>query len=531
MAEDLLTTAEIHDKYGFARSTLLRWEEQGKLKPLKTGGGHRRYRRTDIESALNGTSQPNKPPEKVDYTELGTTGLTRWDDSTIYNEQLVELRGTSGIKIFREMRTNDPVISAVFFAIESKLKQAVRRMRPASDKAPDRECAEFVDQCFNDMSSSFDDIMDDIMVVLEQGFSIEEPTYKRRLGITPPKYMSDPGKSKYTDGRVGWRNWAPRPAETLSPGNEWNIKNGKILGCNQTDENGVQRELPIESILLFRTTAAPANSPVGRPIHRAMYVPYYYTKNYMEIEGIGVERDLNGIPVIYAGNDCTVDDIAYLRDIGVNLRNDEQMCVVIPKPKMGTSGDGMGVLVELLASSSMRAHDVGGIIERLDKRKAFAVLAQFIMLGMDRVGSYALSTDQADLFNLSVGAWLNKIVDVINRIAIPRLLRYNVFPGITGYPELVMSDIGVTNLKEIGAFINTMVGRNVITVDDEVEQHMRQLSRLPEMPTELLGKRKRDLADQASQINQPAQSNQPGRSTSQPDKPNNPSSGNITIEE
>jgi len=494
MAEELLTTSEIHDKYGFARSTLLHWEEQGKLKPLKTSGGHRRYRRADIEAALSGTTSPNKPPEKVNYAELGTTGLTRWDQSTIYNEQLSELLGSSGIKLFHEMRTNDPVISAVFFAIESKLKQAVRRMRPASDKTHDRECAEFVDSCFDDMSSSFDDVMDNIMIMLEQGFAVEEPTYKRRLGVNPPKYIADPGKSKYTDGRVGWRNWAPRPAETLTPGNEWNIENGKILGCNQSSETGKSIALPIESILLFRTTAAPANSPVGRPIHRAMYVPYYYTKNYMEIEGIGVERDLNGVPVIYAGNDCTVDDVDYLRDIGVNLRNDEQMCVVIPKPKMGTAGDGMGVLVELLSSSNMRAHDVGNIIERLDKRKAVSVLAQFIMLGMDRVGSYALSTDQADLFNLSVGAWLNKIVDVINRVAIPRLLRYNTFPGITGYPELVMSDIGVTNLKEIGTFINTMVGRNVITVDDEVEQHMRQLGRLPEMPAELIGRRKANIA-------------------------------------
>jgi len=48
----LLSAQKIKNLYGIHRNTLLKWEAEGLLKPVKTPGGQRRYKKTDIEKLL-----------------------------------------------------------------------------------------------------------------------------------------------------------------------------------------------------------------------------------------------------------------------------------------------------------------------------------------------------------------------------------------------------------------------------------------------------------------------------------------------
>lgn len=48
MTERLLTTTETCEKLGVSRWTLLKWEESEELIPVKTKGGHRRFRESDV---------------------------------------------------------------------------------------------------------------------------------------------------------------------------------------------------------------------------------------------------------------------------------------------------------------------------------------------------------------------------------------------------------------------------------------------------------------------------------------------------
>ena len=435
MAE-LLTAQQVQERYNIKRDLLLRLEASNAMPGVivRTPGGQRRYNAELLTTAIQ-----NQQPQRPDFKEYGDTGLSRWGGHIDQSNELLELQGARGYKIYREMRANDPVIAAIFFAIENSFKQTSVRVKPFSESGPDKDAAELVEQCLHDMSFSWSDTMDFICQMLEMGVSPLEITYKRRLGMQPPKYITDPATSQYFDGKVGWRKWAPRPLDTLTSGNEWLFgSNGSIEGINQTlPTTGESVAIEINKLLLFRSTAAPMNSPAGIPIHRAAYTSYFYSKNFQEIEGIGVERDLAGIPIIYMGTDTTKigtnSDYELSKNLVVNLRNDEQAGIVVPYPKMGSgASEGQGMLVELLSTNGARAHDVGAIIERYDKRKSLSVLAQFIMLGMDKYGSFALSKTQSDLFALAISCWVNKIADVINMYAIPRLLSYNVFPGIKG---------------------------------------------------------------------------------------------------
>lgn len=486
----LMTSSQVESKYGIARAELLAYERAGKLSAQRTAGGHRRYSDTDVVAILSERTTTANPTRKPNIDEMGVSALNKWG-GTVYEEPLGELRGLRGRTLLREMHWNDPVISAVFFAIEAAMKEATWRIKPASElNAADKDAAKFVEECLGDMNLPWSDILDQIVdPMLEQGFTLMEVVYKRRKGSHPglDADNNDLPESKYSDGKIGWHKWALRPAESLTPGNEWIFnKHGDVLGCNQTDpETGENIVLPATCLLHFRTTSVPANTPEGRPVHRSMATAYYYGRNFQELEGIGAERDLQGVAVIYLGNDCNLSaddpnsDFNLAKDLVTNLHRDEQAGVVIPRPKLGTSSEGNGMLLELLSASSSRAHDVGAIIDRYDRLKAVSVLAQFIMLGMQRSGSYALATAQSDLFTMAVAAWLRKIEDVINHTAIPRLMSYNAFPGITGNPTIVFSDVGLPNLEALSWYINALVSNNLIRPDDELEKHLRQIAHLP----------------------------------------------------
>ena len=50
----LLTLKETEGILNVSKSTLQRWDKSGKLKAVRTSGGHRRYRESDIDNVLKG---------------------------------------------------------------------------------------------------------------------------------------------------------------------------------------------------------------------------------------------------------------------------------------------------------------------------------------------------------------------------------------------------------------------------------------------------------------------------------------------
>ena len=51
--ETLLTPAEVASLFRVDPKTVTRWAKAGKLTPVRTLGGHRRYRQSEVQSLLN----------------------------------------------------------------------------------------------------------------------------------------------------------------------------------------------------------------------------------------------------------------------------------------------------------------------------------------------------------------------------------------------------------------------------------------------------------------------------------------------
>ncbi len=432
--------------------------------------------------------------------ELGTSGLQHFS-GVLYEEFLKVLQGQRGQKIYREMSENSPVIGAMLFAVESLLRSVEWEIDPASQSEKDLEAAQFVEECKNDMSHTWEDFISEVLSMLVYGWSYFEIVYKQRRG--PDKNP----QSRFDDGKIGWRKFGFRSQETLY---RWEIdKNGGIDGMWQypipTHPTGVRTPdnlvfIPIEKSLLFRTTSV-KNSPEGRSILRSSYKPYYFSKRIEEIEAIGMDRDLAGIPIarvpielLATGRtEDQTDTFNYIKDIVTRTKKDEQNGIIFPRVLDPDSGEDL-FSFELLSSGGRRSFDTGKIIQRYMQQMAMTIMADFILLGHENVGSFALSSDKTELFAVALGAWLDNIQEVLNRHAIPRLFELNSI-DVDEFPKFRHGDIEKPDIQQVGAYVQSLASSGApLFPDIELENRLREYADLPEVDPE---ERDRLMADQS----------------------------------
>lgn len=406
--------------------------------------------------------------------EIGRIGQKRYG-GTFYEEFLRELRGKKGIETYREMAENDDTIGAILFAVEMLIRQASWNVEPGGDTPKDKEAAEFVEQCMHDMQDTWTDTISEILSFLTYGWSFHEIVYKRRMGKTRDQKT----RSKYNDGLIGWRKLPIRAQETLYQW-EYDDEDNLIAMTQLPPPNYDLITIPMDKAMLFRTKSRKGN-PEGRSILRNAYRSWYFKRRIQEYEGIGIERDLAGLPVFTAPEDIAIwdeddPDMVKLRTgmeaMVQKIRVDELAGIVKPH----------GFEFELLNSGGSKQFDTNAIIQRYDTGMAMTVLADFIFLGHQQVGSFALSSDKTELFSMAIGAYLDIICETFNSQGIPQLIDVNGshFDGITDYPKLAHGDIENADIQKLASYIKDMTGVGILVPDDGLEDYVREAAGLPE---------------------------------------------------
>jgi phage gp29-like protein len=414
---------------------------------------------------------------KPDLTELGTSGLRR-SGGFVHEEFLNQLRGRRGFLVYREMADNDPVIGSILYAIEKVILRLEWRIDPFDDSPEAEEIQKFIDECMEDMSDSWDQTLASILSMLVYGFSFHEIVYKIRKGDSKdPKY-----NSKHNDGKIGWRKFAIRSQESL---NNWMMDaDGGIQGYRQIDPaGGGFREIPIDKGLLFRTNVS-KNNPEGRSLLRNCFRPWYYKRRIEEIEAIGIERDLAGLPVAkvppeYLSSGATAAQqsvLAEITQIVQNIKRNEQEGVIFPL-MYDENGNEMFSL-ELLSSGGSRQFDTDKVIARYDQRISMSVLSDFILLGHEQVGSFALGSQKMDLWTMSVEAIAKSIAEVMNQYAIPRLLKLNGMNTELA-PYLSYGEVSSVDLNELSNYVQKLIGAGALSPDEKLEAYLREQASLP----------------------------------------------------
>ena len=333
------------------------------------------------------------------YSERGRPG-TRAFSGYIFDEFLPSLSSWPlRAKTYREMLTNDPIIWAMFHTVEILCRQANFDVTPASDSPEDQKLADFVKEViFDDLNQPFKETLAEWLTFIPWGWSWSEIKWKRRNG----RQDKEDESSQFSDGKIGIAKFAPRGQDTLL---HWEFDpNGTVTGLYQLsppDYRGTS--IPkfgpggLCKSLHFHT-ATNNGSPEGNAVLRHVFRAWFMKQRLENLEGIGIERDAAGmpcikIPAVYMLPGATDEQKAVFemfQKIASNLKVDEQMGLVIPSDMFPDSTNPM-FEVSLLSTAGQKQIDVGVAINRWNRIMLMVLLADFIVMGHEKVGSFALA--------------------------------------------------------------------------------------------------------------------------------------------
>lgn len=447
----------------------------------------------------------------ADTKERGLTGLLRTSTGTVSEEFLPDLQGANFIKVAKQMRDNDPVVGAMLFAIDMLVRGVDWEVHENPDADDSEGDAKFLEEAKDDMSHTWPDFISEVFTMLPFGWSFFEIVYKIRNGPQDEDRPNSPASSDFTDGKVGWRKFAIRAQESLT---RWQFDDaGGIQGMYQSPAPKYEEIfIPMPKGLLFRTVSHKGN-PEGRSVFRNAYRPWYYKNRIEVIEGTGIERDLAGMPMAGVDPAILLEDadakdkqlLDHIENVVQNVKRDKQEGIVWPN-QYDESGNKLYTF-ELLSSGGARTFDTSAIIERYDRRIAMTILADFILLGHENVGSFALSSDKTDLFAVALGAWLDAVQAVINMHAVKRLFKLNGMQT-EHLPTIEHGDIEDRDLAELVAYVGGLVAAGMpMFPDDNLEKELRQIGHLPEKSEEAM-QAQQQAQDQQQQQGQPGQDQQ-----------------------
>jgi hypothetical protein len=401
------------------------------------------------------------------YSEIGTSGLRQWG-GFVLEEWLQQLTGRRAAWQYREMMDNSPVIGAVLFAIDYLARSVEWRVEEGNDPA----AAEFVEGAIHDMEHTWGDFISETLSMLPYGWCFEELVYKKRDGEQPDppwdpadefrgfggqgysySYTAEDdshaASSAYKDGKIGWRKIPVRAQETLL---RWHFTGySGVAAMEQIDWHGGNHVIPVTKALLFRSRPR-RNNPEGYSILRSAFTSYQYVKGIQAIEAIGIERDLAGIPMatppegvdIFAPSQAGL--LAKVQELVTSIRRDEYDGIIKP-----SSGWGF----ELLTTGGTRQINTDPVVRRYEQRILASMLADFVVIGQDSVGSFAMVDVKEDLFGVALDGILDLVCEVFNEYAVKRLLKLNGM-DTSEPPRVAHGSAGRINLERVGQFLQAL---------------------------------------------------------------------------
>lgn len=385
---------------------------------------------------------------------LGSSGLRHWS-GFISEEFLPELRGERGVRIFDEMRKNEPMVAGPLLAISMIIRSVEWTAVPDSKSGEDLAAAALLEAAMEEVN--IHDVVEEVCTMFPFGWALFEVT------------------NQLKNGKILWKKFGFRGQDSLYKW-EFDPSGTPVAFIQRAAPDYKEVRIPLDKCLLFRTSKEKDN-PEGLSVLRAAYKPYFYKRTIEEVEAMGAERDLLGIPIMEVPWGATEQEIAECQAIVENVKNDDQAGIVLtalgPEPHQRynfklVTGQG----------SSGKVSFTDRLVTRYSNEIASVVLAQFIRLGMQSGGSYNLSSDQRDLFQIAVSGWMMAIKDKFNEAA-KALLEAN---GMRGKAKLEHGRIAQLNLQTFTNFLVSGVQNKFLTITREDENWLRHEAEMPDLP-------------------------------------------------
>lgn len=387
--------------------------------------------------------------------EMGYGGYVDGDFMLAGIERLPAVRGDRWYATVRQMVEQDATVGALIFAVEMALRAVPWSADAADDSPAAQEWAKFLDQCFDDTPTTWADTLADGLSFIEYGYALYEVVHKVR--------STEDGASRFDDGKIGWAKWAFRPQETKA---KWKFESGEPVAWVQRKPNSSETvDIPLDRCVVFRSSSR-RGRPEGPSILKRAYIAWHNKREIETQEAIGIARDLTGLIHIEVPegvlNGTSVAEMrarTFYQKLIRNVRRGVQEGIMTPSTR-DDKGNKL-VEVKLLTSGGTRQFDTSKVIDRYRTDIAMTLLADFILLGHQKVGSYSLAESKTSTFTRAIAGWLDMMEEAINEQAVSRLLDLNGCPEELR-PKWTHGTVAEMDLKAVGDFLSKMITAKVL---------------------------------------------------------------------
>ncbi|MFH5209262.1 hypothetical protein ACHIPZ_13810 [Antrihabitans sp. NCIMB 15449] len=402
------------------------------------------------------------PLTEIGYVNGRGTDWQQWDE----DERVPELQWPQSVHTFSRMLKEDGRVSSVLQAIGLPIRRTVWRIDPngASD-----EVVEFVAENLGlpitgvEVTSrprsrgrfSWAEHLQTALLMLPYGHSYFEQIYR----------FDD-------DGKFRLRKLAPRPQKSIM-----RIKvalDGGLVSIEQSapaDSGGAggwgitPHEIGVSRLVAYVRDPEPGIW-TGSSLLRPAYKHWILKDELMRVQAVAAKRNGLGMPVGTAASDDP-DEVKRMKDLATASRGGMQSGVGLAKDE---KFEYKGVTGTVL--------DMGAAIDYHDKQIALAGLAHF--LNLDRGGSYALASVQADTFVQSVQTFAESIADVANSHIVEDLVDINFGKDVPA-PRIVFDEIG-SRQDATATSLSQLVQAGLLDPDEVVKILVRQSLGIPTQP-------------------------------------------------
>lgn len=397
--------------------------------------------------------------------QSGTTIFSGIVTNEEYNQLLV---GLNGIRKFEIMRKSDPTVHAALEVVKLPIRQAEWFIESASDDEQDEYNQKFIKHELFDGKVNWEKLIREILTELDFGHSIIEKT----LGLT-----EFDGKTRVGIEELGWR----KQTSIL----KWETQDG-LPGITQQIIGSENVSIPREKLIYF-VHQQEGDNYQGVSLLRYVFKAWDLKDKMELINGVGLERQAVGVPMVEVLPDQSPEEIAVIDELMRQFRANEEG--YIRKPK-GTS-------VEMLDMKAGSTKDTLPTIQYYDRQIFISVLAQFLSLGASGAsGSRAVSDDQSKLFLMSEGALARQIQTVIQKELIEPLCDLNFSTMPNGYPQLKFGKIGDDNVVELGDYVHKLTTAGAMKYDPRIDNQLRKVGGLPTMSEDEIEEARKQLEEE-----------------------------------
>lgn len=411
------------------------------------------------------------------FKEVGVSGTAVFGGYVENIEKNPKLANGERWRTAADMLANISIIAAGVRYYLNLVAKPLWIAEPVDDTPQAQEYADFLTSVMSDMDAGWPKVIRQGALHKYHGFAILEWKAKRRA-----------------DGMVGIDRVELRPSHTIE---RWDIdESGTILGVWQrSPQTGQELEIPRHKFIYFVDDML-SDSPEGLGWFRHLAEPAERLKAYLNLEAIGFERDLSGIPVgrapIAAINKAVkngeltqaqantalqgltkfVQQEVKKKNTGLVLDSQHFTDTTADGPKNSSVAQWD---IELLTGSSGSMPQLAAAIDRLRVEMAQIIGVEGLLIGTNGTGSLALSEDKSDNLYMQVNSTLSDMAAQMNKDFVDTVWTLNGLPDEMK-PKLKVEELSFRDAAMVAEALAKMAQAGaVLAPEDEAINDLRDM--------------------------------------------------------